>query len=117
MPAGADPQPGAARQRYSSLSRPQLAGRVGVAALQKVKNCAPAMAKKSTEAVRIVPHLPGGMGPSVWLRMHEWSPHASIAQILIQPVGLPIAASGIAHSIPVPPPAPGAASQPAVTPA
>src|SRR5260221_646143 len=50
--------------------------------------------------------------------MFEWSAQASsMAEILMHPVGLPIAASGIAHSIPVVTPAPDAGPQPWVTPA
>src|SRR5689334_3829575 len=78
------------------------------------------MLAKFTPAGGPSTHVPGGTEPSTWL--HTLGPYPNVrsnvnAHSLRQPLGFPIAASGMAHSIPVVTPPPAAALHPAVTPA
>src|SRR5512141_1487109 len=97
------------------FSAPHELRRAGTAPVQSVKYCAPARLSKFALDGTPKSHVPGGTGASTWLSRLPDS--ATIALTPMQPDGLPIAASGIASSIPVVTPAPEAAAQPLPTPA
>ena len=62
--------------------------------------------------------VPTGSGASTWFESEVGPPIVrTIAVTVKQPVGLPRASSGIAHSMPVVTPAPEDAAQPSETPA